>query len=50
MNEKARELQRQYKRKWYAANKDKAKAANERYWEKKAQQAEQEQTDKTAIV
>lgn len=36
MDENAREARRAYKRAWYQKNKDKAKAANERYWIKKA--------------
>lgn len=43
MNDKAKELRREYKRKWNANNKDKVKAAQERYWERKA--AERERTD-----
>lgn len=33
---KAKEMRREYARKWRAKNKDKVKAANERYWLKKA--------------
>lgn len=33
---KADELRREYARKWRAANPDKVKAAQERYWLKKA--------------
>ena len=36
MTEEAKNARRAYRRKWYAANKDKAKAATERYWERKA--------------
>ena len=32
----AREFKREYFRKWRAANKDKVKENNRRYWEKKA--------------
>lgn len=32
----AREMKREYFRKWRAANKDKVKENNRRYWEKKA--------------
>lgn len=41
MTEKALEMRREYKRNWNKANKDKVKAAQERYWQKKAEQAEQ---------
>ena len=33
--EKARAAKREYMKKWRAENKDKTKAAQERYWEKK---------------
>lgn len=36
MTEAAREARRKYKREWNRANKDKVKAAQERYWMKKA--------------
>lgn len=39
MSEAARLARNAYKRKWNAENKDKVKAANRRYWEKKAQEA-----------
>ena len=42
LSDKAREAQRAYKREWRAKNKDKVKASNNRYWEKKAR-AMQEQ-------
>ena len=35
MNDKAKELKRQYEREWRRKNKDKVKAAQERYWERK---------------
>lgn len=42
MTEAAKEKRREYRRKWYAANKDKARAQQERHWEKlAAQDAEQ---------
>lgn len=34
--EKMRKAQREYKKEWRAKNKDKVKAANDRYWRKKA--------------
>lgn len=41
MNEKAKEARRAYKREWNRKNKDKVKAAQERYWERKAEKAKQ---------
>lgn len=35
----AAEMRRAYKREWNAKNKDKVKAAQDRYWKRKAQQA-----------
>lgn len=54
MNEKAKAMRREYKRKWNAANKDKVKAAQERYWNRLAQVAHdadetQETTDEPNI-
>lgn len=50
MNEKAKALRREYKRRWNAANKDKVKAAQERYWQRKADAAEaQETTDEQVL-
>lgn len=43
MDDKAREMRREYKRAWNRANKDKVKAAQERYWIKRAAAAAQEQ-------
>lgn len=40
MSEAAREARNAYKRKWAKENPDKVKAANLRYWERKAQEAE----------
>lgn len=39
MTDQAKEARRQYMRAWQRANPEKRKAARERYWEKKAQQA-----------
>lgn len=39
MSESAREARNRYKREWAKKNPDKVKAANRRYWEKKAQEA-----------
>ena len=38
IKEAVRKVQREYKREWRAKNKDKIKAANERYWRKKTMQ------------
>lgn len=42
MNEKAAAARRAYKRKWAKKNPDKVKAQQERYWTKKAAEAERE--------
>ena len=39
MNEAAKAARREYKREWNRKNRDKVKAAQARYWEKKAQEA-----------
>lgn len=36
MDDKAKEIKREYMREWRKRNKDKVKAAQNRYWEKKA--------------
>lgn len=43
MTDAAKEARRAYKRKWNRANRDKVKAAQARYWDKKAKEAEAEQ-------
>lgn len=43
MSEAAREARNTYKRKWAKNNRDKVNAANRRYWEKKAQEAQTEE-------
>lgn len=43
MNEKAKEIRRQYMREWAKRNRDKTRAAQRRYWEKQAAQAEARQ-------
>lgn len=43
MNDKAKEMRREYKRQWNRKNKDKVRAAQERYWSRKAAATEQEQ-------
>lgn len=40
IQQKARRMRNAYARKWRAANKDKVRAAQKRYWMKKAQEAE----------
>ena len=45
MTEAAKEARRQYKREWNRKNRDKVRAAQERYWNKRA--AAQNQTDTT---
>lgn len=39
LTEQAKELRRAYKRNWNRNNPDKVKAQQERYWNKKAEQA-----------
>lgn len=39
MTDEAREARNAYMREWKRKNKDKVKAARERYWEKKAREA-----------
>lgn len=48
MNKAALEARRAYKRKWAKENPDKVKAAQERYWTKKA--AEMQQAEKEAAA
>ncbi|ADU23189.1 hypothetical protein [Ruminococcus albus] len=43
--EQVKQVQREYYREWRARNKDRVKAANQRYWLKKAQEAKQEQKE-----
>lgn len=52
MSEQAREARRAYKREWNRKNKDKVKAANERYWNRKAEAmaAGQDQTGRPAAL
>ncbi len=40
LSDEAKELRREYGRQWRKKNRDKVKAAQERYWEKKAQREE----------
>ncbi len=39
MTEKAKAMRREYKRNWAKKNPDKIKAQQERYWNRKAEQA-----------
>mgnify|MGYP003277887040 CR=1 FL=1 len=48
LKEKAREMRRAYMREWNRKNKDKLKATRERYWMKKAREAEAAEEAKTA--
>lgn len=43
MTERAKAARRAYKRKWAKENPEKVKAAQERYWNKKAAEAEKEE-------
>lgn len=43
-SERARELQREYLKEWRKKNKEKVKAYNQAYWERKAQ-ADERRTD-----
>ena len=47
MNERAKEMRREYKRAWNRANKEKVKAAQERYWNRKAEAAAEQATQNT---
>lgn len=40
MNERAKEARRAYKREWNRRNRDKVKAAQERYWSRRAEAAQ----------
>ena len=42
MSDKALQARREYAKKWREANPDKVKAAQKRYWEKKAKDLQQE--------
>lgn len=45
MTEQAKEARRAYKREWNRKNPEKVRAAQERYWTRKAQAAQQTQTE-----
>lgn len=48
MTDQAREARRQYKKEWNRRNRDKVKAAQARYWERKAEAAQDQGTDEQA--
>lgn len=48
MTDQAREARRQYKKEWNRRNRDKVKAAQARYWERKAEAAQDKRTDEQA--
>ena len=50
MTDKAKEARRAYKRKWQRENRDKVKEYQTRYWNKKAEQAEQAERDAEALA
>jgi hypothetical protein len=50
MTDKAKEARRAYKRKWAKENPDKIRAQQERYWNKKAEQAEAAERDAQATA
>lgn len=45
MTEQAKEARRAYKREWNRKNRDRVKAAQARYWERKAQAAQDQQQE-----
>lgn len=45
LTESAKELRRAYRREWYQANRDKVKAAQQRYWERKAAKLAEQPTE-----
>lgn len=47
MDEKAKEARRAYKREWNRKNRDKVRAAQERYWARKAAAAESADKEET---
>ena len=42
MTQEAIDAKNAYKREWYKRNRDKVRAAQERYWQRKAQKQEEE--------
>ena len=49
MTEQAKEARRAYRRKWNRENRDKVKASQERYWERKAQELRKEQEEEEEV-
>ncbi len=45
--EQIKKMKNEYHKKWRAKNKDKVKEYNERYWDKKLNQMEQEQYERS---
>lgn len=45
IDRKAAEARREYQRRWRAANKDKVRANNQRYWQRVAAKKERQGTD-----
>lgn len=45
MTDKAREMRKEYKREWNRRNKDKVKAAQEKYWNRRAAAAAEKEAD-----
>lgn len=50
MTEAAKEARRAYKREWNRRNPEKVKAAQERYWKRKAEKAQQTQDHQEAAT
>ena len=48
MSKEARAARNAYRRKWYAANKDKCKATTARYWARKAEAMKQQEQQQAA--
>ncbi len=48
MTEKAKEARRAYKREWCRRNRDKVRAAQERYWARKAEKEQAQEADEPA--
>lgn len=49
MSDEAVQARREYARKWRKANPDKVKAAQKRYWEKKAKELQQKKESVTGV-
>lgn len=49
ITQEAREARRAYKREWNRKNKDKLREYNERYWQKKAEQAAERERQVKAL-